>query len=257
MKKIAPFFLIIVAVILSLFIYQSVMDNKQEEAVLFPLTNSELKTISIDTNGNEYVIANQALTDFIFDELQIETSSLLTQDAVVKDTIQLTFNESVSFQYFKDETNQYYLQQEDGHLFKANQVNYLLPLDQLLDDYSMEDAKSDHLTVFVHDEHENFEVMTSFLEMIEENQAAFIRYGSLTIEGDLILTDIYFTEAITDAQIDTTRDTFSASPKIESYQFEHLSVADHLEYSYLIGYDGEFEASMIEDNQVTILARVR
>lgn len=94
---------------------------------------------------------------------------------------------------------------------KADKV-YLNNIEELPKEYSLEQAVKDNCVVSVHEkEIYNKDELDKFLECVNNNKEYCIRCINYTIEGDMIITDVYFEgDNNFRAVLDSTRDKWSA-----------------------------------------------
>ena len=107
--------------------------------------------------------------------------------------------------------------------------NSLLEYDihKLSNDYTFNDAKDDNYLAIGHDNIYNENNINIFLENYQKQKDAFLRIANVTIEGDLILTDLIYNsqEDLIYVVIDNTRDTFSKG-EISFKTYQNLKVND-------------------------------
>lgn len=103
-------------------------------------------------------------------------------------------------------------------------VSYKTKIEELPQDYSIEDAIKDNCVISVHGSKVyNEDVLENFLNNVNNNIADSIRSINFTIEGDMLITEINFKENnIFDTCLDWTRDKFS-SEEDRTYKYQQFS----------------------------------
>ena len=124
-----------------------------------------------------------------------------------------------------------------------------IPINELPQEYGTDQMIKDNVLVIMHNKNYNTNIYDEFIEKLKKKQDAFLRIGSFTIEGDIIITDIKYDSQTEKAIIttDSTRDKFSNDEdrKIRSEVYEHLE--EHNEITEtgglreLIAYHGVLE----------------
>lgn len=122
-------------------------------------------------------------------------------------------------------------------------------IDELPKEYSINQMVKDNVLVIMHDKNYNTNLYDSFIEKLKKKQDAFLRIGSFTIEGDMIITDIRYDSQTKKAIIttDNTRDKFSSDEnrKIRSEEYQYLEEHDEMTkiggVRKLIAYNGILE----------------
>lgn len=102
---------------------------------------------------------------------------------------------------------------------KADKI-YLNDIEKLPKEYSLEQAVKDNCVVSIHGkEIYNKDELDKFIECVNNNREYCIRCINYTIEGDMIITDVYFEgDNNFRAVLDSTRDKWSAE-KDKNYEY--------------------------------------
>lgn len=128
----------------------------------------------------------------------------------------------------KENNKKYY---EEEKVIEENIEGYV-SIDKLPKEYSIHQMIEDNVIVITHDKNYNTNIYDEFIEKLKKKQDAFLRIGSFTIEGDIIITDIKYDSKTEKAIIttDNTRDKFSNDKdrKIKSEVYEHLEEHDEV-----------------------------
>lgn len=131
----------------------------------------------------------------------------------------------------------------------------------LPEEYSIEDAITDRYFVVMYNGIYNDDLYNNFLKDVENKIQAFIRIVQPTVEGNIMITDIQYTEN-GKIQIchDSTRDKF-ASEKNRTYTYYTFSNIGTLKNSYgeyLYAFNGdELTEEMIENNECFEIAKIK
>lgn len=91
--------------------------------------------------------------------------------------------------------------------------------------YTAEDAAGDGVVVFGLNGSENAASVVSFLDNVLSGTAAMLRVGRVSVEGDLLLTDVIYNADGMDGflcRTDSTRDAFSGEPGIVEMRYSYL-----------------------------------
>lgn len=103
-------------------------------------------------------------------------------------------------------------------------LSYKTKIEELPQDYSIEDAIKDNCVISVHGSKVyNEDVLENFLSNVNNNIADSIRSINFTIEGDMLITEINFKgNNIFETCLDWTRDKFS-SEEDRTYKYQQFS----------------------------------
>lgn len=94
-------------------------------------------------------------------------------------------------------------------------------IEKLPHDYSIDDAVKNNNVVITHDKIMNRDTLDEFTTKLHKNEPSNLRLVTVTIEGDLIITDIISDGYSAEIIVDNTRDSF-AKGKITKKKYKHI-----------------------------------
>lgn len=115
---------------------------------------------------------------------------------------------------------------------KQNQTNTNSELYSLPSEISLEDMKTYPFYIRVHQDDYHQELLTQFLNHIENQENASLIIVQYTIEGDPILLDVQYQNNKVTIFYDATRDKYGVDSKITKQEFKSLGIYENTLYAY-------------------------
>lgn len=142
-----------------------------------------------------------------------------------------------SFKSYTEENN-------DNNEKNINPYNYK-NLSSLPKEYTLHMAKENDDVVWTYKEVHNLQRLDNFINNLENGTKDMIRVVGFTHEGDAIIKDLEYAGEVINLTSDNTRDEFSASPSIETYEYKQIVVEKN--FSEL--YKGEFTEYRLKNHK--------
>lgn len=165
-------------------------------------------------------------------------------------TIQHDNSKVVSTDYSIDELDKIY----------SNEVakNYK-DIRDLGENYDSEAARQDNCFIIGAMVHNDY-LYNEFMNKYRKDETAFIRIGQNTVEGDLILTDIFYDSDTNELTLvtDNTRDKYSSEESriINFKKYDNIAEYNFENHLYWVVYNGELNDETFASDDVYIIVTI-
>lgn len=124
------------------------------------------------------------------------------------------------------------LQTHQHNLQNKIRQTQILELAHYLSEISLEDMKTYPFYIRVHQDDYHQELLTQFLNHIENQEKASLIIVQYTIEGDPILLDVQYQNNKVTIFYDATRTKYGVDSKITKQEFKSLGIYENTLYAY-------------------------
>jgi hypothetical protein len=144
---------------------------------------------------------------------------------------------------------------EDQEATPTPTSSYVIPLDQLPQEYTSEMAIANGDYVDMHGTISNETAMDAFLQKFYDKEDAFLRKVQFTVEGDPIITDFSFQDLEFTVKTDSTRDQFGPQEITEAvYKYLVIYIDETGQY-YIVTNHEEITEEIFRSSDYGILLK--